>query len=277
MHDNGNNVLSVEGTQKTFEALDCVRNTAGYSEACEATGVGYCEITGPTRFFENDEAIFIEQVGTDEDLNRQALSSSFYSNDVRAQRNVIFGNAKPIQGETLDSTLANFITISLPTEDQYSNIEDFENDALDNCEALRDSYAEDPNGYKLEYVAEVSTANESARGAAADLPLVFAAFAVMGTYCSMVLGSKHPVKSQALLGVGAVAGIVMSTSAGYGLALICGQSFTNLALILPFILVGVGLDDAFILTGEFALTNPEDSLQDRLLDMILKVRIRTWK
>eukprot|EP00816_Leptocylindrus_hargravesii_P001741 CAMPEP_0196806760 /NCGR_PEP_ID=MMETSP1362-20130617/6674_1 /TAXON_ID=163516 /ORGANISM="Leptocylindrus danicus, Strain CCMP1856" /LENGTH=915 /DNA_ID=CAMNT_0042180381 /DNA_START=5 /DNA_END=2752 /DNA_ORIENTATION=+ len=276
VHKDGDNTLSVEGTQAMFEAMKCVRDTPGYATACEASTVGYCDIVAPSRFFDNDQAVFEAQVGTDETLNVQALSSGVYSDGVRAQRNVIFGNADPItadptQGEVLTSTLANIIVFSLPTEDEYEDIMDFENDALDNCLDMRDDWADGGfSGFRLEVNAETSSPNENARGAQQDLPLVGAAFIVMGAYCAVVLGKCHPVKSQALLGFGAVVGILMSTSAGYGLALIIGQPFTNLALILPFILVGVGLDDAFILTGEFALTNPEDSLNDRLLNMILK-------
>jgi len=276
VHKDGDNMLTVQGTQAMFEAMKCVRDTPGYATACEASMVGYCNIVGPSRFFNNDQAEFEALVGTDETLNTQALSQGVYSDGVRAQRNVIFGNADPItanptEGEVLTSTLANIINFSLPTEDEYGDVVDFESDALDNCLDLRDDWADGGfAGFRLEVNAESSSANESARAAAQDIPLILVAFVVMGAYCAAVLGKCHPVKSQALLGFGAVVGILMSTSAGYGMAMIIGQPFTNLALILPFILVGVGLDDAFILTGEFALTNPEDSLYDRLMEMILK-------
>jgi len=78
------------------------------------------------------------------------------------------------------------------------------------------------------------------------------------------------VHSQALVGIGAIVAILLSMMAGYGTSFLAGIPMSNIALILPFVLVGIGLDDTFILTGEYALTDKKDSIYDRFGQMIIK-------
>jgi Niemann-Pick C1 protein len=44
--------------------------------------------------------------------------------------------------------------------------------------------------------------------------------------------------------------------AGYGLMFVCAVPFTSMTQILPFVFFGVGLDDAFIITGSFFRLDP---------------------
>lgn len=55
---------------------------------------------------------------------------------------------------------------------------------------------------------------------------------------------------------------------GYGFMFMCGVPFTNMTQILPFVLFGVGLDDAFILYGSFSRTDPTKQPETRVLEAI---------
>ena len=43
-----------------------------------------------------------------------------------------------------------------------------------------------------------------------------------------------------------------------------GVPLTNLTTLTPFVVFGVGLDDTFIITGAFARTKPDQSMEDRV-------------
>ena len=49
-----------------------------------------------------------------------------------------------------------------------------------------------------------------------------------------------------------------------GLLFICGVPFTSITQMLPFILFGVGLDDAFVLVGAFDRTDEAASTGERV-------------
>lgn len=56
--------------------------------------------------------------------------------------------------------------------------------------------------------------------------------------------------SRVLLGCVAVLSVALSIAGGYGIAVgVCGVEFNTLCAILPFILVGIGVDDAFVLVS----------------------------
>lgn len=269
------NTLSLDAMDLTFEALEAVMKTTlndgetTYESVCSTNPSNKCDIFGPTAFFNNSKTVYEETVGGSENALANALSSPFYSDGVRVSRTSIFGNAESVNlTQPLTSTLFFMTTIGLPTVDMSSDVEDFEKEALDKILDMRDR---DNGEYRIEVIAERSTSDESAAAASKDLPLIAIAFLVMFSYISVILGScKDKVKSQALLGVGSVIGILLSCCVGYGTSLLCGFPLTTIALILPFILVGIGLDDTFILTGELALTDPEDTLYNRFSDMIMK-------
>eukprot|EP00555_Chaetoceros_dichaeta_P003121 CAMPEP_0198248380 /NCGR_PEP_ID=MMETSP1447-20131203/135_1 /TAXON_ID=420782 /ORGANISM="Chaetoceros dichaeta, Strain CCMP1751" /LENGTH=170 /DNA_ID=CAMNT_0043932731 /DNA_START=121 /DNA_END=629 /DNA_ORIENTATION=+ len=61
--------------------------------------------------------------------------------------------------------------------------------------------------------------------------------------------------------------------AGYGLLFIIGVPFTSMTQILPFIMFGIGLDDAFILSGAYKRTDKSKDVVDRIEDTVEEVGI----
>lgn len=60
------------------------------------------------------------------------------------------------------------------------------------------------------------------------------------------LGRIH---SRGLLGLAAVANVILSMVAGFGICMALGLPFVALVNLLPFLLLGIGVDDAFILVN----------------------------
>jgi predicted RND superfamily exporter protein len=91
----------------------------------------------------------------------------------------------------------------------------------------------------------------------------------MGIFTSAIFFKRDKVRSRSLLGFTAVISVLLSIMAGYGLMFVCAVPFTSMTQILPFVFFGVGLDDAFIITGSFFRLDPnsKDAVA-RVRDMI---------
>jgi predicted RND superfamily exporter protein len=68
-----------------------------------------------------------------------------------------------------------------------------------------------------------------------------------------MLGRCVAVESRALLVLAAVMTVGLSIVASMGLAQIFGQFYGPVHSVLPFLLLGLGIDDAFVIANEFAL------------------------
>ena len=76
---------------------------------------------------------------------------------------------------------------------------------------------------------------------------------------------------EGLLGFGAVATILLSLLTGYGLLFTIGIPFSSLTQIFPYVMVGIGLDDTFILTGAYERTDPSKDPVQRIEDCLCDV------
>eukprot|EP00933_Yihiella_yeosuensis_P032822 TRINITY_DN26483_c0_g1_i1.p1 TRINITY_DN26483_c0_g1~~TRINITY_DN26483_c0_g1_i1.p1 ORF type:complete len:927 (+),score=196.51 TRINITY_DN26483_c0_g1_i1:71-2851(+) len=81
-----------------------------------------------------------------------------------------------------------------------------------------------------------------------DVMLINLAFLVMIIYLLVNLGGFcHKFRQRALLAMGCVLTIVMSGVSGYGLAMWFQFPYTPVMSVLPFVLLGIGVDDSFVI------------------------------
>jgi len=82
-----------------------------------------------------------------------------------------------------------------------------------------------------------------------------------------------------LLGIGAVVCILLSIITGYGLLFMFGVAFTPVTTMMPFLMFGIGLDDAFILYGSYNRTDPRKDpvkrIEETIDDVGLSISITT--
>mmetsp|Transcript_2100 Transcript_2100/g.5182 ORF Transcript_2100/g.5182 Transcript_2100/m.5182 type:complete len:105 (+) Transcript_2100:1283-1597(+) len=69
----------------------------------------------------------------------------------------------------------------------------------------------------------------------------------MSVFTSLFFARGHPIYSRSLLGFSAVVSVLLSIMSGFGLMFCCGVPFTSMSQLLPFVMFGIGLDDAFII------------------------------
>ncbi|CAC5403641.1 unnamed protein product [Mytilus coruscus] len=87
------------------------------------------------------------------------------------------------------------------------------------------------------------------------LMIVFACFALMGTNC---------VDNRYYLGLAGVLSTCLAILAAFGLVSVCGAEFVDIVGIMPFLILGIGVDDMFILLSCLADTNCKDSIENRI-------------
>jgi len=266
IHANGENVLGKKGLERAFTALDLFRETAGYDDICPKDSArDSCKIKSPTNFWNNSFAYFNEIIENDDEVMK-ILSTISYPDGSLVDTQAIIGTPTFDQSGILTSGQILLNQIYLPVIDEA---ETFEELAIERILELQEQWkSESSNEFHVEVFAERSFSDEFSRAIASDIPLVGAAFGVMSAFASFVFMKRNAVQSRSLLGFGAVVGVLMSIMTGYGLMFICGVPFTSITPILPFIMLGIGLDDTFILSGSFYRTDPKKPTAIRIKETI---------
>jgi Niemann-Pick C1 protein len=294
IHASGDNVLGLAGLSKLFQAVDLIRSTPGYQNVCaQARGNNdqECPIYSPTGLWKgHNSTLFREITLTDQDAIQTLSQLEYAGLGEPVDRSFIFGQPLPAlpsssllltemaQNGTilLESATAYLATIRLPPILDYAM--PFEAAITERLLDLRDEWAkEEVAEGQRRFVLEVNTFrafdDELNRSIADDIPLMGTAFVLMGAFCAITLGRWNPVLSQSLVGVAAVVTIFLALMTGYGLMFLIGIPFTSLTQIFPYVMVGIGLDDTFIITGALSRTDPKHDLQDRMEQVMNEIGI----
>lgn len=103
------------------------------------------------------------------------------------------------------------------------------------------------NNINIYYVTEVSFGGEFDRVVDNDIPILVAAFIVMLIYLGLTLGRLNCVEARAWMAFAALLSLLCALVMGLGLGCAFGFSINTLVLLIPFILLGVGVDDEIII------------------------------
>lgn len=125
---------------------------------------------------------------------------------------------------------------------------------LDRLADMKQSWSDDPTTAKvdLEYFTFNAYQAEFQRAIDQDLPLVMVLIVIMISFvCLVFVRPKEKVQSRAMLGGFAFATIGCSLLTGYGIMFLAGVPLTNIGIMIPFVVVGIALDDTFIITGAY--------------------------
>ena len=294
LHQNGDNVVTKEGATRLFDIHQVVIETPGYSEYCAEFGAAKqcpnglefvcsqyeipvgedapmtCERFGPTGFFLNNLDNFNERATSDEEV-QEAMSINIFPGAAErfSLKNIIAWPEFDDRGHLVSGI--SYTTVFVL--DSGVGGEDLSRNAVDRLLALRDKWANDDsyNSYSLELFATTGFPDEFQRGIVKDIPLIPLAFVIMSLFTMLVFYERDWVQSRSTLGFGAVSCVLLSIMSGYGLLFCFGTPFTALTQLLPFIMFGIGLDDAFILMTAYKRTDPSKSPVERVHDTIDEV------
>jgi Niemann-Pick C1 protein len=292
LHNQGSNVITKQGIRQLFQVLEVLNNVEGYNKACARTDYSMeypngtktensCNIIGTTRFWYYDSTLFEEQVETDLQLI-QAISNETYPDGVPVNRDFMFGQSEWTNPTSNDNTITfakSFQETILFPETPFSV--ELETKAIESLLALQQQWREDAareeaegleeRTMQLEFFTMISYATEFQKAIFKDLPLTVLVGVIMVVFNALVFFKRDPVQSRSLLGIVAVFTISMSMAFGHGLMFAAGVPFTNMTMMLPFVVFGVGLDDTFIVTGAFFRTDPNKDTVERIRETMEEV------
>eukprot|EP00747_Dinoflagellata_sp_TGD_P222405 gnl/TRDRNA2_/TRDRNA2_94111_c0_seq1.p1 gnl/TRDRNA2_/TRDRNA2_94111_c0~~gnl/TRDRNA2_/TRDRNA2_94111_c0_seq1.p1 ORF type:complete len:893 (-),score=185.54 gnl/TRDRNA2_/TRDRNA2_94111_c0_seq1:209-2551(-) len=273
----GANALTLDVFREAFQLVEEVQllDAGGvkYSDICMRSLKGGCVYSGPLRFFNTNATQFESQASTDLELLAALSSTTYGDTGESVQRNAMFGQLKMDSGsQTLVSAPVWLMDFVLRGGLDRDTTKKWEKEVIDNF--VSDSYEEVDQKWKHIHVELFSMGrsldDELARSVSGDMSFISMAFAFLSMMCALMLG--HPlrgVQGRRLLGGCDFLLVILGTIAGYGLASAGGVPFTSLQQILPFILVGIGIDDAFIIVSAFDRTDTSKPVEERVRDAML--------
>lgn len=113
-----------------------------------------------------------------------------------------------------------------------------------------------------------SLSDEFGSTISADIPLLAGAIGGIIVYLAVFLSRSDTVYSKIGISIAVVVAVVLSWMGGMGLGAFMGLMNNNLSNNIPFLLLGLGVDDAFVLAAEFQRAkklDPAATPEDRMI------------
>ena len=105
---------------------------------------------------------------------------------------------------------------------------------------------------------------EGGKYVARDVIILTAGMGIILLYAILVLAKCHKVKGRALLAVSGCVGVGLSIGVAFSLPNILGFKTNPVVSVLPFILIGLGVDDMFVLVNAMEATPTDHTRAERL-------------
>lgn len=165
-------------------------------------------------------------------------------------------------------TQASALRLSFHSLDKQSaDIDAFEADIVDHCNSWTPP-STCPT-VQVNCLAGSSYELEQAQAMQMDQTLMGVAVVLMLLYMAAMLGRSRNCKhSKVSLGMSVIAAVGFSLGISFGIGGFFGIPFTQMSMLAIFILLGVGIDDAFVLNDAFERTKPTDGLDIRLSEAL---------
>ena len=80
-----------------------------------------------------------------------------------------------------------------------------------------------------------------------DLGLFGGGYVMMFLYCSLMLGNLNCVEQRSLLSIAGILGVGMGIIVSYGLCSAVGLFYGPMHSVMPFLMLGIGIDDMFVI------------------------------
>ncbi|XP_078695306.1 patched domain-containing protein 3-like [Branchiostoma floridae x Branchiostoma belcheri] len=96
-----------------------------------------------------------------------------------------------------------------------------------------------------------------------ELQLLSAGYALIITYVVLMVGNINLVEHRIYVGLLGVVAVGMATGASIGFCSLCGVAYGPIHSIMPFLLIGVGVDDMFIIVQAWENLTPKQRKNKR--------------
>ncbi|XP_077999939.1 patched domain-containing protein 3-like [Glandiceps talaboti] len=114
------------------------------------------------------------------------------------------------------------------------------------------------------YAVSESLNYELNEGTSGDITYFAITIAVMSFYSGLVCGTGNCVTSRGFLANVGVASAALAILASYGFCSFIGVKNVNIVGVMPFLIIGIGIDDMFLLMSGWLQTKPSDTVEGRI-------------
>jgi len=140
-------------------------------------------------------------------------------------------------------------------------------EAMDSFEfSVRDMTAKQEYDHILvDFLGFRSLTDELARSVSGDVVLWGIGYILMVVFCCSALGKMDCVKSKKMLGGMGVLSVIFAVWGGIGLSCFMGVPITPITQIVPFLALGIGVDDMFIMVNSLSKTDRSQPIEKRIV------------
>eukprot|EP01084_Bolivina_argentea_P008425 15778_1 len=121
-------------------------------------------------------------------------------------------------------------------------------------------HSNDYNDVTVSYYTERTFDDELGRIVAGDMPIFGLAIITMTVYLMVTLGTLSCIGARAWLACSAVLVLICSLIMGFGISMFLGTQFNAICALVPYILLGVGVDDMIILVDTYQRHKISDNI-----------------
>ena len=273
------NVLSPECLKQALYAHNAVMDLEAYLDFCvtlsgnEAKSPDDCMMINPLEFVQFNES----KLDSIKDLKQvqQELNKAY--NDTTLVRNGrpfwfnfnrMFGDVNRERGSITGAKALQMVYFMRDPGDDDGNekVLKWEKTFIDKVASLVDKLP----CFEVHYSSERSLDDAIDESSGSDIALVSVTFTLMITFASVMLGKfLNPLTGHSLLANAGVFAVALGIVAGFGLAMWCNVPFVSIVGVLSFLVLGIGIDDMFIMVDELD-RQPRDLSKTDMIKAVMK-------
>ncbi|XP_043198060.1 patched domain-containing protein 3-like [Amphibalanus amphitrite] len=98
------------------------------------------------------------------------------------------------------------------------------------------------------------------------IPYMSVNYVLMGTFCVLACLMKDWVRGKPVVVLAGLLGAAMATGTAFGILMYCGVPFIGINIAAPFLMLGIGVDDTFVVLSAWWRTRLTDSVPRRMAE-----------
>ena len=272
------NVLTGECLIQALDAHDAVMKVKSYSEVCAtlsgetAKSPEDCMMINPLELFNFEKSNL-----NISDSQIRAKFNSEYENSTLVMRNGrpfrynfnrMFGDVTKDGDVAGTKALQMIYMVRDPSEEEENQeVLKWEKTFIEKVASLVDKLS----CFEVYYSSERSLDDAISESSGSDITLVSITFTLMITFACVMLGKfLNPLTGHSLLANAGVFAVALGILAGFGLAMWCRVPFVSMVGVLPFLILGIGIDDMFILVDELDRQHTSLSVVDTVKEVMAR-------